>query len=274
MSEGDSYCLRCHAPVIPPQRVVPLQPDEEDYTTHVVSGRPKPRAAPSPPPDYRPPVEKKNRAPYLVGAIAGGAVVLILLLLGGIIGGAIALYPSQRPEAAQKNRPQAAPAQPTTQTPTPRSQPTRAAEDANPYSPPPTNTNVDDPPSTNANVYAPPPAPKPPPVDLVAGAMVVEALHYWYRPFTVEPGNFRAVAVGRFSATGGQNDIEAIILPAEQMPNFQRGAQIYAPLHTGYITGRDFKVPLPPGDYYLIFNNQRSLFTGKSVTAFVQLRYE
>jgi hypothetical protein len=104
--------------------------------------------------------------------------------------------------------------------------------------------------------------------------MQVEALHYRYIFFTVKPSSYRAVAVGRFEARGGNNDIEVLIIPAEKMSTFQNHGSLNVPLKTGYVGGRTFKTYLSPGDYYLIFNNQRSVLTHKFVTAYVQLRYD
>ena len=270
--KGTSYCLSCHAPVTPPQRVVPIQADEEDdYTTHVVPERPQPQVAPLP--YYQQPQEKKSRTSHVLAAIAGAAVAVLLLALVGVGFGIFVLLPSQS-GGAQQSAPATQKTTPTPPAPSPTNasgQPATHVTSPNYY---PSNANV-----SNANVYAPgdanvysPPS-SAPPVDLVGGTFLVENLQTRYFTFSVYPGH-TGVVVGRFSATGGAGDINVMVMTMEDLARFNSLQGFSTYFNSGYSTARDFKVKVPPGDYALVFNNRRSILTSKSVTAYVQLRFE
>lgn len=127
------------------------------------------------------------------------------------------------------------------------------------------------PPTPEPTPYIPP---APPPHDVANGIMQVDALTYRYIAFTVVPSSYQSLLVGRFNAAGGQNDINVVVIPAAEMSNFQ-DFRIYRQFYnSGYITTARVKVPLPPGDYYLIFNNRRALLTAKTVEAYFELRYQ
>jgi hypothetical protein len=116
--------------------------------------------------------------------------------------------------------------------------------------------------------------PKPPAHDIVRQQMFVEPLHFRYIPFTVESVGYQGLVVGRFDAWGGNNDINFVILPAHEMSSFQNHGAYTHFYNSGYIHGANVKRALPPGDYFLIFNNRSALLTGKTVNAFFELRYE
>jgi hypothetical protein len=274
--------------------VQPLPQGEEDYTTHVVVNR---NASSSPWPQQK--KQKPMLVPILLGSGAAVAAALLFALgvgtskfFSGIENNAVrvASRPTTEVQAtpANSNAPVLRPNYPVN-----NNSPEPESDNTNVYAPPLSgnanrlyNANVYGPPVSgnvnisgnmnrpyNANVYRPA-TPQPHSERLIEETMTVDALHYRYIHFTVQPNNYQAVAVGRFDASGGSNDIEVLIIPASEMSNFQNHNQLIAPLKTGYITGRSFRVPLSPGDYYLIFNNQRSLMTRKIVRASVQLSYE
>lgn len=266
---ASDYCTRCGARVPAPERVYPFSREEDDdYTTRLAGARPSTPQHP----------QRGWLKHILLGLLGLFAIAGIATVIGFGLG--VLTFPSTNQTAVTApGQPKVAPTPaPSLEAITLDTNRPSSSTNANAYAPSVEGNRSATP---NTNVYSPPVngdmpvSYKPPPVDLVAGSMQVEALHYRYIFFTVQPSIYpAAVAVGRFEARGGSNDIEVLIIPAEEMSTFQNHGSLRAPLKTGYVGGRNFKTHLPPGDYYLIFNNQRSLLTNKLVTAYVQLRYE
>lgn len=115
---------------------------------------------------------------------------------------------------------------------------------------------------------------KPPARDLVKGWIQLGPGQFTYYQFTVEPGSYRGKVVGRFTAHGGSDDVNVVLLPAQEFADFQNHNSYRHYYNSGYIREGNINVTPPPGDYILIFNNRRALLTSKQVEAYVELRYE
>ena len=113
----------------------------------------------------------------------------------------------------------------------------------------------------------------PTPKDLIAGTMQIDPLSFRYIPFSVDEGH-QGVVVGKFNAWGGQNDINVVVLAAQEMSDFQGHRAYNHYYNSGYISEGRLKIRLPTGDYFLIFNNRRSILTPKAVEAYIELRHE
>lgn len=115
---------------------------------------------------------------------------------------------------------------------------------------------------------------KPPPRDLIAGWMQIEPLQYRYFQFTIEPSDYQGKVVGRFTAWGGSNDINVVLIPAREFADFQNHNSYRQFYNSGYIHEGRVNATLPPGDYVLVINNRSALLTSKRVEAYFELRYE
>lgn len=83
--------------------------------------------------------------------------------------------------------------------------------------------------------------------------LAVDKGKYEYREFTIPPGDNRNVVVGDCSALFG--NLEMIVIAANQMPVFKsNGSYTYYYKALGKM--HKINVSLPPGDYFLIFNNR------------------
>jgi hypothetical protein len=88
--------------------------------------------------------------------------------------------------------------------------------------------------------------------------------------FDVPSGAYNVSIKGHFSATGGTgNDIDALLLTADDYVNWQNGHTFQTLYNSGQVTQETVNVKLPEdgGKYYFVFNNKFSLFTPKAVQA-------
>ena len=77
---------------------------------------------------------------------------------------------------------------------------------------------------------------------------------------------------GRFRAEGGGgSDIEVFVLDADQFENWNNGHTTPTHYNSGRVTVANIRATLPPGHFFLVFNNKYSLVTSKAVTAGVAL---
>ncbi len=77
--------------------------------------------------------------------------------------------------------------------------------------------------------------------------------------FPVAPGRFNfyrfsvgeggATVTGNFRASGGRNDIQALLVSAFEMENFKNGHQFRSYYNSGWVTVGNIYVRLPVGDY-------------------------
>ena len=81
-----------------------------------------------------------------------------------------------------------------------------------------------------------------------------------------------ALVSGDFRAFGGSgNDVVVLVMDADSYVNWTNGHQVRVYYNSGQETVGDLSVMLPPGDYYLVFDNNFSLITPKSVEAHINL---
>ena len=81
-----------------------------------------------------------------------------------------------------------------------------------------------------------------------------------------------ALVSGDFRAFGGAgNDIIVLVMGADSYVNWTNGHQVRVYYNSGQETVGHLSVMLSPGDYYLVFDNNFSLITPKSVEAHVNL---
>lgn len=97
----------------------------------------------------------------------------------------------------------------------------------------------------------------------------VSAQQYVY--YTIPLSGPSTHVTGHFTAQGGANDIEVLILDADGFTNFsnKHSAQTYYN-SGGYVTTGSIDLHLATGTYYVVFNNSRSILTNKVVTAKIE----
>jgi hypothetical protein len=83
------------------------------------------------------------------------------------------------------------------------------------------------------------------------------------------PGS--GTVVGDFSAQGGANDINVMMLDDIGLQNFKNGHATRAYYNSGYVTADRLNVPLGSGTHYLVFDNTKAMLTNKVVTANIRL---
>jgi len=82
----------------------------------------------------------------------------------------------------------------------------------------------------------------------------------------------RAVVSGNFRAFGGGgNDVIVLVMDADSYVNWTNGHEVRVYYNSGQETVGHLSVPLSAGDYYLVFDNQFSLLTPKTVEAHINL---
>src|SRR5215467_6847309 len=102
-------------------------------------------------------------------------------------------------------------------------------------------------------------------VSIVDKTFPVAAGHYVY--YTIPLKADLSHITGPFTAQGGSNDIEVLVLDQDGFTNFSNGhsAQRYY-ASDGYVTTGSIDLRLRPGTYYIVFNNARAMLTNKVVT--------
>lgn len=104
----------------------------------------------------------------------------------------------------------------------------------------------------------------------------LSAAQYRYIKFEV-PQNASSVRVeGTFSAIGGAgNDVEAYIFSNDDYVNWQNRHPVRTFYSSGRVTQGTLKVSLPPipSTYYLVFNNNFSLLSSKTVQTSIRLHF-
>jgi len=115
------------------------------------------------------------------------------------------------------------------------------------------------------------PQPPPPPQShfIVNTAFTVAPAYMTFYPFEVTRPGSRVT--GSFRASGGKNDIQVLILTADELENFKNGNASRSFYNSDWVTVGNIDVRLPQGSYYLVFNNLPALFTNKVVTASIEL---
>lgn len=110
------------------------------------------------------------------------------------------------------------------------------------------------------------------PHPVVNDTFTVNGLSYVYYSFSVPQ---RARVTGTFRARGGKNDIEVVIFDDAGFENFKNGnlAERVYYSSRGYVTTATIDKYVPPGSYYVVFNNKDALITSKTVTAKIDAEY-
>jgi hypothetical protein len=124
---------------------------------------------------------------------------------------------------------------------------------------------------SDANVYqreAPQSGDQSAQATIVNNTFPVAPRSYVYYTFRVEG---EARVRGRFSASGGANDVEVFILDDDGFQNFKNGHRASTYYNSGgYVTVGTIDRTLGEGTYYLVFNNSAAMLTNKVVTADVK----
>lgn len=109
-------------------------------------------------------------------------------------------------------------------------------------------------------------------VSIVDKTFPVAAQHYVY--YTIPLKADQSHITGHFTAQGGSNDIEVLVLDQDGFTNFSNGhsAQRYYDSN-GYVTTGSIDLRLSPGTYYVVFNNARAMLTNKVVTAKIDAEF-
>jgi hypothetical protein len=107
---------------------------------------------------------------------------------------------------------------------------------------------------------------------LVPNSFFVPARRYYSMRFNISAQGGMKV-VGNFRASGGSgNDIEVIIVDEEGFKNFanKQGARTY--YNSGKLSIGNINVRLQSGTYYIIFNNNFSLLSNKTIITEIALK--
>lgn len=93
----------------------------------------------------------------------------------------------------------------------------------------------------------------------------VNARHFSWKEVTFRrPGTLR----GQINVVSG-NDIEFYVMDYRGFEDFNNGKGARTFYNSGRIRLKRFEVNIPPGNHFLVFNNQFSLITDKRVNAFI-----
>lgn len=104
---------------------------------------------------------------------------------------------------------------------------------------------------------------------VVNDTFAVNAGQYRYYKFDLETNS---QVVGRVEASGGSNDIDTIVMDADEFTNFQNRGAFRSYYHSGYTTIGKIDLNLSAGLYYVVFSNSNALFTNKVVKAKVEIQ--
>jgi predicted nucleic acid-binding Zn ribbon protein len=109
-------------------------------------------------------------------------------------------------------------------------------------------------------------------MSIVDKTFPVGAQQYVYYTIPLKPGMTHVM--GHFTAQGGSNDIEVLVLDQEGFTNFSNGhnAKTYY-TSDGYVTTGSIDLNLSSGTYYVVFNNARAVLTNKVVTAKIDAEF-
>lgn len=103
--------------------------------------------------------------------------------------------------------------------------------------------------------------------NVVAGGM-----KWW--GFTITPEMKNATVVGKFEAQGGEgNDINVFIADEKEFAKYRSGRESNVLYDSDNVTTAELNESLEPGHYFLVFNNQFSVVSNKSVKSEINLTY-
>jgi len=116
------------------------------------------------------------------------------------------------------------------------------------------------------------PVSQPARMTIVDKAFPVGAQRYAY--YTVPLKADLNHVTGHFTAQGGSNDIEVLVLDQDGFTNFSNGHNARTYYNSGgYVTTGTIDLNLQPGTYYVVFNNAKALVTNKVVTTKIEVEY-
>jgi hypothetical protein len=108
-------------------------------------------------------------------------------------------------------------------------------------------------------------------VPLIDSAFVVPAGKVGYTTFEVTVKQPSRV-FGKFTTTGGNNDIDFLIFDMVSFQRWQAGLYAGVFLQTGYVSGeQSIDINLAPNNYVFVFDNRKSIITRKSVKALIMI---
>ena len=79
--------------------------------------------------------------------------------------------------------------------------------------------------------------------------------------------NRDAKLTGKFTAQGGKNDIDCIVVDDDNFINFQNQTDFRVYYQSNYVSVGRVDLRLAAGNYHIVFNNRVALLTNKTVTA-------
>src|SRR6266404_1299935 len=101
-------------------------------------------------------------------------------------------------------------------------------------------------------------------VSVVDKTFPVAAQHYVSYTFPLKADSSHVT--GHFTAQGGSNDIEVLVLDQDGFTNFSNRHNASTYYNSGgYVTTGSIDLRLATGTYYVVFNNARSILTNKVV---------
>ncbi|MGD0477533.1 MAG: hypothetical protein ABSB29_05135 [Nitrososphaerales archaeon] len=112
-------------------------------------------------------------------------------------------------------------------------------------------------------------------VNIINGLITVGANSYDDYQFSVPAGASGASIQGTFTASGGfGNDIVVLVMDSTDFTNWANSHQASAYYNSGQETTGTISASLTAGEtYYLVYNNQFSIFSSKNVDTTVNLTY-
>jgi hypothetical protein len=110
-------------------------------------------------------------------------------------------------------------------------------------------------------------------VSIVDKTFPVGAHQFVYYTLPLNSGPITHVTA-HFTAQGGANDIEVLVLDQDGFTNFSNGHNASTYYRSeGYVTTGGFDLNLRPGTYYVVFSNAKAMLTNKVVTAKIEAEY-
>jgi len=107
----------------------------------------------------------------------------------------------------------------------------------------------------------------------VSQAFTVDAGQMRSFQFTIPSSAGTGTVVGNFSASGGNNDIYALITNETGLTNIKNKNAPKVYYESGKVTTDDINVTLSPGTYYIVFSNAQALMTPKAINADISVTY-
>jgi hypothetical protein len=112
-------------------------------------------------------------------------------------------------------------------------------------------------------------------ISLVSGSVAVNAGSYVYYQFSVPGDATNAAVTGSFTAAGGSgNDIIVYVMTNTDFTNWQNGHSSNTYYNSGQETTENINAGIPAGQsYVIVFDNQFSTLSSKTVDAQISLTY-